>query len=64
MAIRLSLGAGRGRLILQLLIESLLLAMAGAAAGILVADWFTKWSMSSAPSLKAGAMSPGMHMPQ
>ncbi len=38
-AIRLALGAGRGRVIAQLLVESTVLALAGDAAGIGVAAW-------------------------
>ena len=38
-SVRLALGASRGRLARQLLIESLLLAAMGAAAGVIVAQW-------------------------
>jgi putative ABC transport system permease protein len=37
LAVRAGLGAGRGRLVSQMLVESLLLSMAGAAAGVAVA---------------------------
>ena len=48
-AVRTALGAGRGQLIRQLLTESVVLAIAGGLAGMLVANWALDLLVSAAP---------------
>jgi len=50
LAVRLSLGAGRGRLMAQMLVESLVLAALGAAAGLGVAVLLTRALLSLVPA--------------
>jgi predicted permease len=49
LALRLSLGASRSRLIRQLLIESILLSVAGGAAALLITLWDSRFFMAMAP---------------
>ncbi|HEX5083703.1 MAG TPA: ABC transporter permease [Blastocatellia bacterium] len=48
-AVRLALGAGRGRMLRQFLTEGMILVLLGAASGVLLADSGLKMIMASAP---------------
>lgn len=49
MAIRAAIGAGRGRIVRQLLVESLLLSSVGALAGVLVGVWGARALLALSP---------------
>ena len=51
MGVRIALGAGRGRLVRQLLTESLVLAALGASVGLGIAEWLTRLTGRMLPNL-------------
>ena len=62
MSVRTALGAGRGRIVRQLLTESVVLASCGAAAGLVVARGFVAaviaWSPNNVPRLEQARIDP------
>jgi predicted permease len=54
MAIRLALGAGRGSLLRQLLIESLVIALAGGLVGLIISVWTTSALLHILPADATG----------
>jgi len=59
-ALRAALGAGRGRILRQLLTESVLLSLAGGGLGLLLAAWGTKAALAHLPQGMPRANEVGM----
>lgn len=52
-AVRIAFGAGRGRILRQLLTESLLVALLGGLLGLLLGHWGIRWMEASIPAESA-----------
>jgi predicted permease len=61
LAVRLSMGAGRARLIVQLFIESFMLAFLGGCAGFCVASWTTQLLVRFIPISENPTLTTGMN---
>jgi putative ABC transport system permease protein len=62
MAVRLSIGASRGQLVRQLLVESCLLAVMGGVAGLLFMNWTMTLVLSQLPPQAATTAAPGLNL--
>lgn len=56
LAVRASLGAGRGRLMTQVLTESLMLALLGGAAGVILSQWLARLASAVVPFFVVDSM--------
>jgi predicted permease len=60
-AVRTALGAGRGRVVRQLITENLLLAVAGGGLGLVLASWGVRFLVALAPQDTPGLTSAGVN---
>jgi len=61
-AMRIALGAGRGRVLVQLFTESCVLALLGAAAGLLLAHWGSHTLITASPIWFPSYIHPGVDL--